>query len=86
MQKNFSGILMGIGILIAGVSGLCSIGGIVSLLGDSDPLGRSIAEMILVISGIILAIGIGLLFFGRHLLRRANQSGESPQGQSDTFK
>ncbi len=73
MTKVLGGILLAVGILIAGASGLCSLAMLISFfssgstftdLGDGLPL-------VAIFGGIPFAAGIGLLFAGRQLLRRA---------------
>lgn len=63
-MKVFGGILLAVGILIAGVSGLCSLWGIISMI--SEP---GMIPIVLLVGGIPFAIGIGLVFAGRALLR-----------------
>ena len=64
-MKLLGGILLGVGILIAGLSGLCS------LLMMADPsFGRSDGwYWVAMFGGIPFAIGMGLLFLGRHLIK-----------------
>lgn len=66
MRGLFGGILLAIGILIAGLSGLCSLFVIVSSL-SSGQVGDALG-MALVFGGIPLAIGVGLIFAGRALI------------------
>jgi hypothetical protein len=76
MTKLFGGILLAIGILIAGASGLCSIVMIVSSLNDAGMI-----PLVLLIGGIPFAIGAGLAVLGRALLRSgADGAGDSPPG------
>jgi len=82
MRKVFGAILLAIGILIAGGSGLCSLY-FLSIMGSSDSEFFAIVAMV---GGIPFALGIGLAFLGWRLLRSANQSGQSPQDQSNTFR
>ena len=73
MKALFGGILLAVGILVAGVSGLCSLAVLVmgAGLGDSEGL-----FLILLIGGVPFLIGLGLLFAGRSLLRSARQERE----------
>ena len=67
-MKIFGGILIAIGILIAGASGLCSI----AILMDSGEFaGPDMWPLVLMIGGIPGALGIGMVFGGRALIRSA---------------
>jgi len=66
MKQLLGGILIAVGILIAGASGLCSM---VALFGMGN--GANILPLVLLIGGIPLAVGVGLIFGGRALIRRA---------------
>jgi TRAP-type C4-dicarboxylate transport system permease small subunit len=93
MQKVFGGILMGCGILIAGVSGLCVLILGVGLfsefgsdMGTEDVI--SMIPMALTYVGLPIAIGVALIFLGRFVIREANEAEQAanPEDQSDTFK
>lgn len=60
MKKLLGGILMAIGILIAGASGLCAM----ALLFGGE-------QYLFVFTIPPIAIGVGLIFLGYHLQRRA---------------
>ena len=78
-MKFFGGLLMGVGILIATLSGLCSAFFLVTSLSDSgggEFSGPSILPLIAVIGGLPFLSGIGLFFWGRWLLRLARERGE----------
>ena len=64
MIKLLGGVLIGVGILVAGASGVCSIWGIVSTLNEPGMI-----PLVLLIGGIPFAIGVGLVLTGRALLR-----------------
>ena len=68
MKKLFGGILLAIGILTAGAAGLCSA---LCLIPGFVPGGRYLDTLgiVALVGGIPLAIGIGLIFLGRHLLK-----------------
>ena len=67
-MKIFGGILIAIGILIAGASGLCSI----AVLTDSGEFaGPEMWPLVLMIGGIPFAIGVGMVFGGRAIIRSA---------------
>jgi len=93
MQKLFGGILMGCGILIAGVTGLCVLILGVGLfsefggdMGAEDVV--SAIPMALTYVGLPIAIGVGLIFLGRFVIRQANEAEQAttPEDQTDTFK
>lgn len=66
MKMLFGGILLAIGILIAGASGLCSLA---VLLGGFG--GFSMLPVVLMVGGIPFAVGAALGFGGRALIRQA---------------
>lgn len=86
MKSLFGGILLAVGILVAGVSGLCSLGMLVMGLGE--PSGAlDFLPMVLLIGGIPFLIGLGLFFAGRSLLRSARaeqQDASSPGGSGES--
>jgi len=68
MKTVFGGILMAVGILIAGASGLCSLYVIgMGALGGGEGLGM--IPLVLMIGGIPCAAGVGLILGGRALIR-----------------
>ncbi|MDF8332650.1 hypothetical protein [Novosphingobium cyanobacteriorum] len=73
MKKLMGGILLAAGLLIAGLSGLCSLVLLVStLFSVEDPAGIFwMAGMVAVVGGIPFAIGFGLFKFGQSLIRSA---------------
>lgn len=77
MRTLMGGILLAVGILIAGASGLCSL--VVFISSASDP--ASMGDMVLLIllfGGVPLAIGVGLIFGGRALIRAGrNENGSA---------
>ena len=70
-MKIIGGLLLAIGIIIAGVSGLCSL----ALLSESStwsgPASGESLGIIAMVGGIPFLIGLGLVFLARHLLRQA---------------
>ena len=72
MKSIFGGILLAVGILVAGGSGLCSLGFLVT--GPTD-----ILPLILLIGGVPFLIGLGLFFAGRSLLGSARQEREAEE-------
>ena len=71
-MKTLGGILLGIGILIAGLSGLCSLILFVTELTSSHSNISESIMIILMFGGIPFVIGIGLVFLGRHLIKTAS--------------
>jgi hypothetical protein len=75
MQTLFGGILLAIGILIAGASGLCTIVFVGSMIVDAThgPGGTGAVGNLLgvatIVGGIPFAIGLGLIFAGLSLIR-----------------
>ena len=68
-MKTLGGILLGIGILIAGLSGLCSL---VFLATEATSPYTNLSEMfgmVMMVGGIPFVIGVGLIFLGRHLIK-----------------
>lgn len=70
MKQLFGGILLAVGILIAGASGLCSLAMFFSPGGEfGDRL--SSLPLILIFGGPFIALGAGSAIVGRNLLREA---------------
>ena len=70
MKKLFGGILIAVGILIAGGCGLCSLA---ILFGSGEMTGLEMWPAVLMVGGIPMAIGVLIAFGGRALLRRARE-------------
>ena len=70
-MKTLGGILLGIGILIAGLSGLCSLAMFVTELTSVHSNMSETTMLILMFGGIPFAIGVGLFFCGRQLIKSA---------------
>ena len=70
MKGLFGGILMAVGILIAGASGLCSL---VVLFGGTGTGGNIIdgISVVLMFGGIPFAMGLAMFFGGRAMVRSA---------------
>lgn len=78
MSKLFGGILIGCGIVIAGLSGLCLLvvgGSFLAEFGSDGGAGEflSFLPTALIFAGVPLAAGVGMFFLGRHLIRRADE-------------
>ena len=78
MQKVFGALLLGCGILVAGLSGLCTLLVVrTSLVGASSSQEMmSVIPAGLLFGGIPVGIGIGLFFGGRALIRSAKADEE----------
>jgi len=70
MKELFGGCLIAVGVLIAGLTGLCSIGLLVNGI-VTDPL--AVLGAIALYGGIPFAIGVGLVFAGRNIIRGARE-------------
>lgn len=89
MQKVFGGILLGIGILIAGLSGLCSLFAAMDLLfsGRSGG-GENFLDWptLFFVGGIPFAIGFGMAFGGWKLLNAGSAPTSQPPAASMAIK
>jgi hypothetical protein len=75
MKSLLGGILLAVGILIAGASGLCSL--VFLGMGVSEPSGLvDVLPMIFVVGGIPFAVGLGLFFLGGSLIRSGRRDAE----------
>jgi hypothetical protein len=72
--KTLGGILMGIGILIAGLSGLCSLVLLVTEATSSYSNMEDVIAMILGFGGIPFILGLGMIFLGRHFIKIAGRA------------
>ena len=79
-MKFFGGVLMAIGILIAGLSGLCSLLLLVDPSTWSGPSSGESLSIIAVVGGIPFVIGAGLILLGRVLMKQ----GAPPPPQDQT--
>lgn len=66
MRTLVGGILLAIGILIAGASGLCTVFFAISVVNGG---GLGALPVVLLFGGVPFAIGSGLFFAGRSLIR-----------------
>ncbi|HEX6741884.1 MAG TPA: hypothetical protein VF079_08855 [Sphingomicrobium sp.] len=80
MKEIFGGILLAVGILVAGASGLCSLV-VLFGFGSSD---LSMIPLVLVVGGIPFAIGFGIGFGGWALIKSARRDRQRDVG--DTFE
>jgi hypothetical protein len=81
MKMLFGGILLAVGILIAGASGLCSLA---VLFGGGFGGDASILPLVFVIGGIPFAIGAAMAYGGWVLVRQARK--ERPEDVTDVFE
>lgn len=83
MKQVFGGILLAVGILIAGASGLCSI---MVLVGKGEMAGLGMFTLVLVFGGIPIVVGVLVAFAGRRLIRQAREERGDIDDISDRFK
>lgn len=70
MQRLIGGIMIAVGILIAGASGLCSAFFLSAVLGNSGGGDQGLmVTLMLFVGGFPFVGGIALVLAGRHLLR-----------------
>ena len=75
MKRLIGSVLLGVGILIAGASGLCSAGFVVSILYvmlSGGPAALGMLPLIAIVGGIPFGIGFGLFKWGQSLIRAAD--------------
>jgi hypothetical protein len=77
MKQLFGGILLAVGILIAGASGLCSL---VVLFSSGEFGGSGMLGAVLLFGGIPFALGAGLAFGGQTMIRQARKEREQTDG------
>jgi len=70
MKRLFGGILLAIGILIMTGSGLCSLAVIVMFVSEGGGEGPGMLMLPLIVGGLPFAIGFGLFYVGKRMLRR----------------
>ena len=74
MKRLFGGILLAAGILIGGASGLCTLIFLGMGLSEGvDGYTLGMLPIVLMVGGIPFAIGVGLFFGGRALLKSARE-------------
>lgn len=76
MKMLCGGILLAVGILIMGASGLCCGVFFLSALGSSGSGGATLLPVVLLFGGLPFAGGIGLVLGGRALIRSAREDRE----------
>lgn len=76
MKGVLGGILMAVGILIAGASGLCSL---TILFSSGEFAGPSMWPMVLMIGGIPFAAGAGIAYGGYALIRSARHERDTAE-------
>jgi hypothetical protein len=69
VAKLFGAMLMAVGVLIAGLAGLCSASFIVMMIAQPGGGAMSGVPMVLVFGGVPIAIGVGIFVGGRELWR-----------------
>jgi hypothetical protein len=80
MRQVFGGLLMGLGILIGALSGLCTVFAVGSTLIDPGSYNEltGILPAVLIVGGVPFMAGVGLFFAGRSLLRDRAGTGYAP--------
>jgi len=68
MKQMFGGILMAVGILIAGASGLCSLAVLFGGMGGSD---MSMFPLVLLFGGPPFALGAAMAYAGHRMIQVA---------------
>jgi hypothetical protein len=69
-RRVWGSLLIVIGLLLVGVSGLCAIAGGIGYLGEGDQESHAISAFIAVVSGLFILLGALLLWGGARLRRR----------------
>jgi len=72
-RRVWGSLLMLLGFLLVGISGLCAIGGGIGYLGEGDQESHAIAAFMMVVSGPFILFGALLLWGGIRLRRRADR-------------
>ena len=80
MKSFFGGLLLAVGILVAGVSGLCSL--VVLGMGVAEPAGLGDLPIVLLIGGIPFLVGLGLFFLGRSMIRSARRDAQEQSARA----
>ena len=80
MKQLGGAILLAVGILIAGASGLCSIAILFSSGGELGS-GLGMLPLVAIVGGIPFAAGTGIALAGRGLIRRARKDKSQPSLQ-----
>lgn len=70
MMRFFGGLLLAVGILIAGGSGICSLA---VLFDSSEYGGMQMLPAVALFGGIPLALGAGIAFAGWAMLKKARE-------------
>lgn len=83
MKQFFGGILIAVGILIAGASGLCSLA---MLFGSGEGTDLSMLPLVFVIGGLPIALGVFMALGGRSMIRQARKERENAENVSRTFE
>ena len=75
MKKLFGSLMLGCGIIVAGLSGLCTliVAGSALAGSSSGQEAMSVIPAALLFGGIPIGIGIGMFFGGRAMLRAAKR-------------
>lgn len=82
LGRTLCGILIGVGILVAGLSGLCSVMVILSAMPLSPIDLREGLPIVLLVGGVPFALGLLAVWGGRRMLR--NDRGGDPPGDIES--
>ncbi|MEW9853760.1 hypothetical protein [Novosphingobium sp. M1R2S20] len=85
MRGLLGALLLACGVLVAGLSGLCTLVILSSSLIDSGPEVQGIFPVALGFGGIPCLIGLAMIWLGRILLRKAEEA-KKRRDQSDIFE
>jgi len=84
MNKVFGGVLLAMGILVAGASGLCSLA---VLFSSGEFAGGGMWPAVLLFGGIPFAAGAGMVYGGLRLIRESRREREETADQvAKTFE
>jgi hypothetical protein len=82
VAKLFGAMLMAVGVLIAGLGGLCSVGFLVMMVTEPGGSALNGIPVVLIFGGVPIAIGVGVFIGGRALWRGP----PPPKVDSNTFE
>ena len=79
--RFFGGLLMAFGVMIGGLSGLCTVVGLAFSLGSPGDV--SMLPLVALFGAPPIAVGIGLFFLGRYLWRQGVPPAPKPVTASE---
>ena len=78
VHMAFGGLLLAAGVLIATLSGLCSLAFLANFISEKDGNLVDMLEVAAVFGGPPLAVGVGLMIGGRAILKKARRRSAIP--------